>query len=441
MQRITSAQRIALLALPLLLATAFGCKREFDTPPVKTIPTGAVITIAQLKALYQGTPVHFPVSEAQTVYAVVTADEQNGNLYKNIYVQDNTGAIAVRLMFSGGLYQGDSIRIYLPGTVLSPYNGLMQIDSVDVANNVVKQATDVYVAPTPVTMNELATQTGLGGPLQSKLIVLSDVEFIAGDTGLTYADAVNQVTVNRTLENCSNSTAVVRSSGYANFANQHLPTGRGSFTGIASWFGSAAQLYIRDINEVQLTGPRCGLASCDPSASLNQDFSSVQNNVDVDLDCWLNVFTLTGSSYYWKGRVIGAESFVEKGAPSFGPTSDAWLITAPLTYTPGMALSFVSGLGSQWQHDGLSVMITTDINLTDGTSVANAPWTMITGVPVANSSTTPGDNITVGQWIPSGNVDLSPYLSAGDNFVIAFKYVGTPTTEATKYRIDNVLVQ
>jgi len=45
MQRITPAQRIALLALPLLLATAFGCKREFDTPPVRSIPEGAKVNI------------------------------------------------------------------------------------------------------------------------------------------------------------------------------------------------------------------------------------------------------------------------------------------------------------------------------------------------------------------------------------------------------------
>jgi len=183
------------------------------------------------------------------------------------------------------------------------------------------------------------------------------------------------------------------------------------------------------------------LASCDPAPSLNQDFSSVQDNTDVNLECWLNVYTLPGSIYKWKGKLIGTDSFVEKGASSFGPTADAWLITAPLAYSPGMTLSFDSGLGSPWQHDGLSVMISTDINLTDGNSVANASWTTMTGIPMANSTTTAGSSSTVGDWVASGNIDLSPYLSAGDNFVIGFKYVGTPTTEATKYRIDNVVVQ
>ncbi|MFZ1658902.1 MAG: DUF5689 domain-containing protein, partial [Flavobacteriales bacterium] len=116
MRSLSPIGRTLLLAVPVLLATAIGCKKEYDSPPVRTLGSGNVVTIAQLKAMYQGAPVHFSDSAnaVNTVYAVVTADEQNGNLYKNVYVQDATGAIAVRLLFSGGLYQGDSIRIYLP---------------------------------------------------------------------------------------------------------------------------------------------------------------------------------------------------------------------------------------------------------------------------------------------------------------------------------------
>lgn len=442
MKPILPTHRSLLLALPLLVVTISGCKREFDTPPVRTLQPGNVVTIAQLKAMYQGAPVHFSdhVDSINTVFAVVTADEQNGNLYKNVYVQDQTGAIAVRLLYSGGLYQGDSIRIYLPGTVLSPYNGLMQIDSVDVDNNIVKQATGVHVAPTPTTINEIFTQSGLGGSLQSKLITLSNVEFIAGDTGQTYADPVNQVAENRNLKNCSgDSMLVVRTSGYANFAGQLIPTGNGTFTGIVSWFGSSAQLYIRDINEVQLNGPRCGLASCDPAPSINENFDGVVNNAVVDIPCWFNLFTEgTGK---WKGKIIGGESFAEVAPPSFDLSTTSWLISAPLHYSSGMHLNFLSSLGSAWQHDGLQVMVSTDINLTTAAAVLAAPWQTITAATLAGSTTPAGSLTMVGEWIPSGNLDLSSYLSEGDNFVLAFKYTGVPVSQATRYRIDNVSVQ
>ncbi|MGB3524952.1 MAG: DUF5689 domain-containing protein [Flavobacteriales bacterium] len=438
MQRITLTQRIALLAVPFLLATAIGCKKEFDTPPVRTLPTGSVITIAQLKAMYQGTPVHFSdsVGAVSTVYAVVTADEQNGNLYKNIYVQDHTGAIAVRLLFSGGLYQGDSIRIYLPGTVLSPYNGLMQIDSVNVDNNVVKQATGVQITPRPTLLSEFtAANFGLGAPLQSMIVKLNDVQFVASDTSFTYANAVTQQTLNRKIEDCGSSTPVdVRTSGYANFAGQHVPTGKGTFTGIASWFGSAAQLYIRDINEVQMNGPRCGMASCDPQSSLNEDFSTVQASTTIDLECWLNVFTEGDGIRRWRGGVSGVDRYAEATISSAesGPV-EYWLVTSPITYSSGMSLNFSSAIGSAWKHDGLSVHISTDINLTNAMSVQNAPWQQITA-PLAGSAT------PVGEWLPSGSIALESFLTPGANFVVGFKYNGTPFTADTPYRIDNVQI-
>jgi hypothetical protein len=100
---------IVLLASGLLLS----CKKELDAPPERTLPVGSVMTVAELRELFQGEPVRFP--EDKSVFAVVTADEENGNLYRNIFVQDHTGAIQLRLQNPGGLYQGDSIRIYLPG--------------------------------------------------------------------------------------------------------------------------------------------------------------------------------------------------------------------------------------------------------------------------------------------------------------------------------------
>lgn len=438
MQRIRPLHRTGLLALPLLLVLASGCKKEFDTPPVRTIPGGSVVTIAQLKALYfnQLTPVHFSdtAGAVNTVYGVVTADEQNGNLYKNLYIQDHTGAIAIRLLSSGGLYQGDSIRIYLPGTVLSPYNGLMQIDSVDVDNNVVKQATGVSITPRPTLISELTNANfGLGGPYQSMLVKISGVQFAASDTGLTYADPVTQQTLNRTLEDCNGDTTIVRNSGYANFAGQNLPNGKGVFTGIASWFGNAAQLYIRNINEVQLNGPRCGESTCDPVATLNEDFSTVTNNIPVTLECWTNTFT--EGSVAWRGKVADTDRSAEARI-SLGQASTMWLITPEIAFNGTQQLSFSSawheGAPSVgWKHDGVTVWVSTDYS----GNVTAATWTQVTGASIA------GQADADGAWVNSGPVTLASFLPSGysGNFVIAFKYQGD-AANSTTYRVDNVQV-
>ncbi|MCB9178367.1 MAG: hypothetical protein H6590_02955 [Flavobacteriales bacterium] len=243
--------RTAVLALGLAVL-AVACKKEFDTPPERFLPVGSVMTIAELKALYTGTRVHFP--ESKSVYAVVTADEVDGNFYKNISVEDHTGGLTLRLLNSGGLYIGDSIRIYLPGTVLAPYNGLMQLDSVDVDNNTVKQATGVIVEPLDVTTSQLTLQAM--DTLQSRLIRVNDVEF-EDPCGQTWANASAQTVGERFIRGCTGSSVMVRTSGYASYAGQPLPLGKGSIVCVAGIFGTTIQLSNRNMAGVQMNGTRC----------------------------------------------------------------------------------------------------------------------------------------------------------------------------------------
>lgn len=226
-----------------------GCEREYDTPPERELPVGQVLSLTQLRGLYLNQPVRF--GGDSSVYAVVSADETSGNLYRNIYVQDDSAAINLRLQNPGGLYEGDSIRIYLPGTVLSVYQGMMQLDSVDVDKNIIKQATNVPVEPMDVTIAEVGPQ------IQARLIRLTDVEFALSSMCQPYADAVNQNSEDRIITNCQNQTVILRSSGFANFADEIVPSGNGSIIAVAGQFGDNMQLYIRDTDDVNLTEERC----------------------------------------------------------------------------------------------------------------------------------------------------------------------------------------
>ncbi|MDX9751645.1 MAG: DUF5689 domain-containing protein [Flavobacteriales bacterium] len=413
-----------LIAVAAIALTAGACKKEFDSPPRRVLPVGEILTVADLRSLeVPGVPVKF--TGDSSVYAVVTADEESGNLYRNVYVQDHTAAIVLRLQTSGGLYQGDSVRIVLKGTVLSAYQGMLQLDSVDVDNNIVKQATQVHKEPETVNVQDITPA------MQGRLIRLENVQFIAADTAHTYADPVTQQTFNRTLENCAGQTVIVRNSGYANFAGSPIPDGRGSFVAVVGVFNTTMQLFIRDINEVQLNGPRCGMNECDPVAGIDEGFDLAQNNTDLLVECWINLFTQ--GSRPWRGGVSDDEHFAVANRASFDPVSESWLISPPITYTPGMALSFRTALGTAWAHDGLSAWVSTDINLPDGTAVTNAPWQAVDGITWA------GDSDPVGEWVPSGNVAL-PALDPGTPFVIGFKYNAT-NTNTTTYRMDDVLVQ
>ncbi|HRW96944.1 MAG TPA: DUF5689 domain-containing protein [Bacteroidales bacterium] len=239
---------LLLISLSIYLTSCVD--QDFDQPPSGDIPVGEVFTIEQIKTMYNGQYLKFDT--AMSFYGVIVGDETSGNIYKNSYIQDATGAINLRLINSGGLYVGDSVRVYLKGLILGNYSGVMQLDSVDVDRNIVKLKTGVIVEPALVTIPQLS-----GGAYNSMLIQLNDVEFSASDTSKTWSDAIGLTTQNRTLKDCNNNTVIVRTSGYANFANVNLPDGNGTFIAIASQFNNDIQLYVRDLGEIDLSGERC----------------------------------------------------------------------------------------------------------------------------------------------------------------------------------------
>jgi hypothetical protein len=433
--------RIGILSLALGLLLG-GCKKEYDTPPERILPIGQILTIQELRDLYQGDAVRFP--EPFSVYCVVTADEQSGNLYRNIHVQDATGAIVLRLNNPGGVYQGDSIRIYLPGTILNPFSGLMQLDSVDVDNNIIKQATQVQVEPELVEVSQITPA------IQGKLIRLENVEFLDGDVCLPYSDAIGQTTQNRLLTNCNGNTVIVRTSGFANFANQPLPQGNGSIIAVVGQFNTTMQLYIRDINEVQLSGDRCTPITCDggsvgecdydiqPVTSASVDFSDVvTDDTSYSNPLWLN--EANEGSRVWRGRVFQSSKYLR--ATSFGSNqeNEAWFISPPVTVSgPQLGLSFRSATAfwndASWPHP-LTVYVSTDF---DGCDIDGATWQTITGYLAGNNATA---NYT---FINSGIVDVTDFLPQGftGDVHIAFVYNGEhPAGVTTTLDIDDIVIQ
>ena len=401
----------ALLALPFL-ALLSACDKDFDSPPKQTMPVGSVVTIAELKAMFTLNPVHFDT--AMSVYAVVNSDENDGNFYKNVYVQDATGGLCLRLLNSGGIYIGDSIRIYLPGTVLSPYNGLMQLDSVDVDKNVVKQATLVHIEPIVTTIDQLDPVAH-----QSMLVRLDSVEFVTAEAiGSTWADPVGQQSVNRNLEDCNGNQILVRTSGYANYAGHLIPQGKGSFLGILGVFGSDLQLYARTEAEVTLNGPRC------PGEEL-PFFSKNFQDQSLTSGGWTEQVVL--GSTYWGVQDLGSTGNFYAYANNYtsGEAAETWLISPAIdiTGTASPALSFQNACN--FTGPALEVFVSTDYQT--GNAPGTATWTAL--APVLSPGTY--------TWTNSGLIPISAFSSS--NFRVAFKYVGTDT-EGRAWEVDDIKV-
>lgn len=426
-----------LVMMLALVVLGVACKKELDEPPIRTLPVGSVITIAQLKERFNASAPYFFHGDS-SVYAVVTSDENDGNFYKNISVQDHTGGITLRLLNSGGLYVGDSIRIYLPGTMISHYGGLIQLDSVDVDNNIAKQATLVHVEPLVRTIDQL-TEAALD-TLQSMLIQLNAVEFNMADAcnGVTWADAANQDYGERYIEDCNLNSVMVRTSGFANYAAQPLPIGKGSIQVIAGIYNGTIQLSNRGLSTVNMNGARCAGQECPTlcaaGTSVSEDFSGTTANVNVALPCWFNQAQV--GSRFWRGYLQTGDLCAQATAFGSSNSSDvAWLITPPTTFSPGMTLSFRSQRGfGVASHDPFALFISTNYNINN---LATANW-----LPVPCTYATPATADQV--WVPSGSIDLSAVLPSGytGSFVIGFRYTGSdPSGQTTNLRIDDVVIQ
>lgn len=426
-----TVQKISILTGIVFLLFAGGCIHdEFDIPDQEETPVGEVISIADLRQIYADSvqsgiyPEGYKFTEDYSAYCVVTMDDKSGNIYKSAYVQGNSAAINLHLKSSGGVYEGDSIRLYLKGLVLGDYEGMLQIDSVDVNDNVLKIATLQDKTPELVSIPEIK---GNPAGYQAKLIELEGVQFIADDTAKTFANADDLVTENRTLEDCNGQTIIVRTSGYADFADMNIPTGRGSLVAIVGQFRDDMQLYVRSMAEVHMEGNRCG----EFDAILDESFESLVPGDTLSIEGWSNI-AIAGDAYWEVTNIQGGAAKAVSLDPTASSESDfeTWLITSEIDLSASSAafLSFVTRNGNVTGDGGsFSVQISNDY---DGTNPAAATWNPLSAVVAESVDSGYTD------YISSGEVDLDGYTGTVH---IAFKYTGSQANRS-HYILDEVLV-
>ena len=108
-----------------------------------------------------------------------------------------------------------------------------------------------------ITNPILVSYKNLSDTLQGRLIKISNVEFAAADTNLTFADKKNKIGASRSLKFCVGGTIYLRTSGYADFAGFSIPKNNGDITGIYSVYNSEKQIIIRDTNDILFRSKRC----------------------------------------------------------------------------------------------------------------------------------------------------------------------------------------
>ncbi|MBP6976877.1 MAG: DUF5689 domain-containing protein [Bacteroidales bacterium] len=220
----------------------------------------------------------------------------------------------------------------------------------------------------------------------------------------------------------------------ARIANQHdpdhefIPSGNidlSSYTGIYyigfRYRGSSTESTSFRIDDVIVNSSGAGGGV----TSMNEDFESQSNDVDISLSGWLNEATI--GSRLWRAKEFDSNVYAQATSFNSNEENECWLITPPIDLDAMTSPKFTfESAQAYWTHDGLSVWISTDFN---GVNIVGATWVELN--PILAGQSDPEHD-----WIFSGVVDLSAYSGTAH---IGFKYNGNGNTGLTSsYRIDNV---
>ena len=400
-----------LLTTSLLLLAAMGvlfasCKKEYPQPPIQNLPIGTVYTIDEIVAMTPGT-----VFDTASVYGIVTADEQSGNLYKAAYIQDRATGAAIQLYLNAvsGVRIGDSVRIYLKDVKFDMYHGLPQLSEFGPDGHIIILANNRPIEPEVTTLANVNS-----GQHLAQLIRLEGVTFV--DQEGTFAPSTGYG--EHYIQDAFGNTAMVRTSNYANFANNPLPQGTGNLVAIASVYNTTWQLTLRSYYELEFDGMGPGPITPGEVQSLpyTQLFSSgfgtyMSYSVIDDEHFW------TYESSYSIVQMTGHVG----GNPGEDFANEDWLISSPVALTGvSDAKMTMRYLGRYFNNINNDVTVWVSSNYTYGEDPTTAQWTQLPA-NLSESST----------WSDFKDVELALTDYVGQTITVAVKYLSTDTKGGT----------
>ena len=396
-----------------------------------------VVSIADLKARYASTIAsngYVKIEEDMQIKGVVTGNDYAGNIYQQIPLQDETGALVVGVSASalhGFLPEGQEILIDLKDLYIGGYGEQCQIGSVYTSPNTGKTGigrmdrytwqkhfrligeADVAKADAlaedfdPSKLTDASYMEANAG----KLMTIRRVSFLNADGKSVFAPddgsvALTSNCANRALKEYSSKNIVVRTSTYADFAQEVIPGGTKDIKGIFTRYYDTWQILLRSTDDIT-----------DSQTAAFEGLFDSQGDFVVE-DKMLS----EGLSYVW----TWSGSYGMKASAFVNDTnlpSESWLISPviDLSQLTSATLTFqqAGNFFSDMQAD-CSVLVSTD----------RQDWTPLTveGWPEGNSWT-----------FYDSTADLSAYAGQSQVY-IAFRYTSSDMKAGT-WEVKNVVVE
>lgn len=272
----------AMLAVSSVALTS--CDEDLAVPPmsVPQAPEGmkATMTIAEFKNKYWSSDNNYCTQVGQTdkgedviLAGRIIASDEGGNIYQNVMLQDETGAVTIAVLTSANdglknLYTkykvGEEMFINATGLYAGKYAGLFQIGTAGEYNGTPqtsKMAATEFLShtylnglPDPSAITEItmtipeilaATDEAAQKKYQSQLVRINDVSWIGGGTETWGVPASSSTAENRYLVDANGNRLLVRNSNKSDFVDAVLPAGHGNVVGVMSYFNGTWQFLFR----------------------------------------------------------------------------------------------------------------------------------------------------------------------------------------------------
>ena len=182
------------------------------------------VSIAFLKTLYNGAPVR--ITGEYLISGAVVSNDYQGNFYKTLVVEDNTGGIEIKLDvedISGLFWVYSRVTVRCNGLWLGSYGGTLQLGTEPYGDF------ETQFIPEGSIADYFVNDRSSYGEVRPRLLDISElslrdistfaafdgVSFIAEERGMGWADSAAETDTDRHLVSAAGDTLVVRTRRYA----------------------------------------------------------------------------------------------------------------------------------------------------------------------------------------------------------------------------------
>ncbi len=229
--------------------------------------TGGVldlITIKDVRALYSGTTINLPASK-KILGSVISDINYKNTSSQNLYIQDQSGGVLVRFKAAHSFALGDQLEVDISKQELSDFNGLLQINNVDLSR--AKKIGTSLINPVPKTIAGILNDFE---NLESTLVQIDRVT-INKSSGSTYSGSCTLTDSTGSIELYTNSSAT--------FANENFPIGTVSLVGIVTQGGTGKIKEISIRNTTDIRGGGGGIPELISLKDIRSSFAGVLTNI------------------------------------------------------------------------------------------------------------------------------------------------------------------